>query len=245
MASGRASITAATLTEATQTTAPTGTLSLSQSGTGANTQAANRADGGSNAIGTLRQTTTNTVAGTMNQDGGTGKKTQALNMANGAGVTTSTTQTTTGELAMNQGSTTAVADDSQQAANLLKSTGTGNVELATQTLGAVGAAKDFTLAQVKTGTAGTVQAGNLIDMSEATGAGALTASDQKVITTGTLILAQNASTVTNGIQAGNAILTGANTGGSATQAVTATNLVMTQGSAIDSFQAANYLGDKL
>ena len=117
--------------------------------------------------------------------------------------------------------------------------------MATQTLGAVGAAKDFTLAQVKTGTAGTVQAGNLIDMSEATGAGALTASDQKVITTGTLILAQNASTVTNGIQAGNAILTGANTGGSATQAVTATNLVMTQGSAIDSFQAANYLGDKL
>lgn len=235
-------VTASTdLTKATQVAVATGNFSLNQDGSGAQTQAVNRAVGGTNAIGTLSQTATGgSSATTMNQLG-TGVSTQALNMATGEGVSATSTQTATGSLTMIQGATgAAVGNGSVQAVNYLKSIDAGVVASATQSLGS--GADTISLTQHDSST-GTIQAGNLIDMTSGNASAALTAGIQNITTTDALTLAQN--NTGSSLQAGNGVLTnntGANTGGTITQGVTAGSLAMTQTSGSSSIQAANYVG---
>jgi hypothetical protein len=226
-----------------QPTAAADALSLSQSAGGGNVQAANRAAGGTAAIGTLAQTAG--LAGKdskMTQNGGTAANTQALNMATGVGVSNTSTQNAYGVVDMKQGNTGAVFGGSVQAGNYLKSSGTDiEVKLATQNLGS--GANNITLNQ-KGGTSGTVQAGNLIDMSAPTGTSKLTSGVQDITTTGTLSLDQNNAT-TSALQAGNAVLTGANSCGKAAQTVNVGTLSMLQTGSAGAFQAASYVGKKI
>ena len=244
-------IKASQLTQAKQETAPSVGLSLEQNSTGSNTQAANRADGGTtNAVGDLTQVVTfGTGTNTITQNN-SGVQTQALNMAitdkgvNGTSGIDQSVDNSAANIQFEQGQNTPVGDGSRQAGNYLKSK--GSVSKVTQTLGKTSSIKAIALKQTQAGATQTVQAGNLIDLSTANSG--LTSGTQTIIadgaTTGELNLNQAGTAAV--LQAGNAVITdGTGTGGTLSQTGTLTKLTMLQDAATGSFQATNYLGQEI
>lgn len=234
--------------EQSAATAVTGTTVLKQESTGTNTQAVNRAVAATT-IGTLTQTSgKDGVGNQLTQTSGGG--TQALNMAIASHVTTSSSQTAKGGANMKQGVTAAGTDAalttaSTQAGNYLKAT-SGVIETATQNLSTGDIADVVSLTQ-KAAFSGSIQAGNLIDVS-ASGAGLNSGTQNlgKSGSTADMTLSQTGASASS-LQAGNAVLTGANTAtatGGSTLGQTAHGfaLAMTQTGSNNSFQAVNYLG---
>lgn len=201
------------LVTATQDVAPGSKLTLTQGGASTGTQAANRAVAAS-VTGTLTQnvkvgtaiaseaalTQTTTAAGT-----------QALNMASVGTVSTggSSVQSVKGQVTMKQGDTAKAGDGSLQAGNYLKVTGTTTAGVASATQNFGDGTADLDLQQ-KLSSAGTVQAGNIIDMGAAEGA--LTQGTQHIANTDKKLSLTQTGATSKGIQAGNLAKASSGTG---------------------------------
>ena len=235
-----ASATSVTQEAATTTTGDTVLTQSGSAGTG-NVQAANRTAITGAVATTLGQTAGKVgQASKLYQSGGGGK--QALNMAE-VGSAAAVNQTAYGVATLDQGYTAnfASAVASTQAGNALKAT-TGDVK-ATQKFN-FDNTNGIDLKQ-RRAVAGSVQAGNLIDVT----ASSTSLSDGKQYlgntdnATTALALSQT-GTSTKAIQAGNAVISSGSNGSSntLTQTAYANQLAMTQSESSNSYQAVNYVG---
>lgn len=223
------------------------TINLTQSTTGGgNLQAVNSADG-TELLKNVAQTTTAEVYSLTQSTQGE-NNTMAINHASTKAVTDTTgvvqkvvvTDATGDSFTGTQtGAGGAATTSATMAANYLKSTG-GVIQKATQEF--TNAHTTATLTQ-NNQTSG-VQALNLIDV-QASG-GVLTSGSQKVSVANLTMNQGQTSAVAKTIQAGNAVLSSANTGDAnvITQEVTAVALNMKQDRATNSFQACNFVGRK-
>ncbi len=213
----------------TQDVIPSGSLSLDQQGAGSNTQAANRMEATGSTIDDVTQTVESPTVQFSQTTSGTGL--QAGNMVSAADVTFLDQSLSGDDINMTQNKAGA---GSIQAGNYLITTGV--VADVSQIMG--DSNDDAVYLEQTSSGKGTIQAGNLLDASDV---GADVNAIQGILT-GSATLTMNQDSTTLALQAGNALLTGGD--GFAAQEVDVAQLVMTQTSANNSIQAANYAGVK-
>ena len=214
------------------------TTTLNQEGAVAtSTQALNYTTAGS-LEGTFEQSQVGTGPLTLNQQATGDANTQGINIVETGAVVTSLTQSAAStDVSLNQGTTVATGTTATQVGNALISTGA--VASVNQDLGADGS--DVTLDQQISGT-DALQAGNLIDVSDA--GASLTAATQDITTTGVGTFTIDQTSTVYALQAGNAAISGGGDG-AVTQTIATNALLQDQTDAANSWQAGNYVGPRI